>query len=487
MVRALGANRIPHRKQAEALRSTASFVQIGAGIGSGKTWLGATLAVKRIVQDVARLHARGVRWTPSPSIPLKRQAPLALYWFLGPVYAQTKLQERELATILAEHAERLVLSWVGGQVWLKSGALIEFKTGERPQALVGATLDGLWITEAARAKPDLWNDSMYTRLRGQHGREKTGWCITDTSPRGRNWYWREFWRKGDPNDAQYDPAYENFTWTTADNDASPATVASVEAARRNLPWRYFRRDYLASWEAFEGQVYDQFERRIHVVEPDQIPREFTRCLIGEDFGFRNPGVVLVGGVTGDDDLYIVEEHYESGRQVAGTSDSWAACIKDAMERRPIDTVVCDPSRPDLIDALVSEDVPAMGAENEIEDGIRRVSLRMFYSEDHGRLVKRPRLFVSSECPNLIREIEGYHYDPNRAGETPVKRDDHAVDALRYLVASLDTSGAVGAAYETAESRRAASRMEPRPDTKPEPQRTPPRERARQRFRSAWRR
>ena len=40
------------------------------------------------------------------------------------------------------------------------------------------------------------------------------------------------------------------------------------------------------------------------------------------------------------------------------------------------------------------------------------------------------------CPNLIREIEGYVWDPKlgeKGIDAPLKRDDHALDALRYAV------------------------------------------------------
>ncbi len=38
---------------------------------------------------------------------------------------------------------------------------------------------------------------------------------------------------------------------------------------------------------------------------------------------------------------------------------------------------------------------------------------------------------------MIRELSGYHYDEVKITEEPVKEDDHACDALRYLVVGLD--------------------------------------------------
>ena len=40
------------------------------------------------------------------------------------------------------------------------------------------------------------------------------------------------------------------------------------------------------------------------------------------------------------------------------------------------------------------------------------------------------LFIFSNCVNMIREIKGYFWGNN---DTPIKRDDHAMDELRYYI------------------------------------------------------
>lgn len=53
------------------------------------------------------------------------------------------------------------------------------------------------------------------------------------------------------------------------------------------------------------------------------------------------------------------------------------------------------------------------------------------------MFKSRRIFVSKKCVNLISELESYHYpDSNpekNAAEDPVKKNDHALDALRYAL------------------------------------------------------
>lgn len=45
---------------------------------------------------------------------------------------------------------------------------------------------------------------------------------------------------------------------------------------------------------------------------------------------------------------------------------------------------------------------------------------------------RAKLYIFSCCPEMIREIKGYRYGD---GDKPVKRNDHAMDELRYFIMS----------------------------------------------------
>ena len=44
----------------------------------------------------------------------------------------------------------------------------------------------------------------------------------------------------------------------------------------------------------------------------------------------------------------------------------------------------------------------------------------------------PKIYVFRNCVNLIRELKGYWWGD---GDVPVKRDDHALDELRYYIMS----------------------------------------------------
>ena len=44
---------------------------------------------------------------------------------------------------------------------------------------------------------------------------------------------------------------------------------------------------------------------------------------------------------------------------------------------------------------------------------------------------KSRLFIFKNCVNLIREIKGYFWSSD--GDNPTKKDDHALDELRYYI------------------------------------------------------
>ena len=48
---------------------------------------------------------------------------------------------------------------------------------------------------------------------------------------------------------------------------------------------------------------------------------------------------------------------------------------------------------------------------------------------------RPGLFIFRTCPMMIREIKKYRWKEDPEAEEPVKRDDHAMDELRYYLMS----------------------------------------------------
>jgi hypothetical protein len=91
----------------------------------------------------------------------------------------------------------------------------------------------------------------------------------------------------------------------------------------------------------------------------------------------------------------------------------------------------DPAEPGDIKELTLANFTVLPGRNTIRDGIAAVSARL----QNGTL-----RIVHGACPNLLREAEFYRYETERGSrksEKPRDNDDHALDALRYLIATID--------------------------------------------------
>lgn len=213
------------------------------------------------------------------------------------------------------------------------------------------------------------------------------------------------------------------TKTTDNTFLAADYIESLERERGSL---WYRRFVEGLWCGSEGLVYDNWNRDIHVCER---PRsDFRRFVVGVDDGYTNPFVALLVGEDGDGRLHVLREFYQSGLQVPRR----VAGIKSAAGVSALDAVLIDPSAPDVISAVCDAGLPAMPANNDVLPGINAVTSRLMSSGDG-----RPRLTVDPGCTYLIREMESYQWKKGKAKDEPVKKSDHAADALRYATMYID--------------------------------------------------
>ncbi len=155
-------------------------------------------------------------------------------------------------------------------------------------------------------------------------------------------------------------------------------------------------------------------------------------IAGVDFGYINPAVILVIAIDGDDRYYVVDELYKSGLTIADL-------IARGLELKStynIEMFFADPSPPGYIKEMNSAGLYTLSAKYDILPGINAVSEKMKIPKDG-----TPSLLIDPKCKNLIYELENYRYTEGQknngaAAEMPVKKDDHAVDALRYAIYSM---------------------------------------------------
>ena len=251
---------------------------------------------------------------------------------------------------------------------------------------------------------------------------------------GRNGLLYHLYRLGQSQESVHE-RYKSFHATYED---APETVdlAEVEDARENSPPAIFKREWLCDFDAAEGLVYgDVFREDFHVRSPP-VGLRLSEIIIGGDFGYEDPGVLLVIGISGhghDAVAWVLEEICKSKE----TQTYWLGEMRAIMARFPQATLYHDPSAKGLIVAYQREaHARPRDVDNTIHDGISAVADRL---KIHGKGDERTaRLYVAPQCRNTIYEFGAYHrrrdrLDADRYTEDIVDRDNHCMDALRYAV------------------------------------------------------
>ena len=196
-----------------------------------------------------------------------------------------------------------------------------------------------------------------------------------------------------------------------------------------------------------GLVYAEFDPQVHVVQPFYPPAEWQDKL-SIDPGLNNPLSCHWYCRDFDGNVYVVAEHYEAKRDVQYHAEqirkicaelNWhtdkfgrvEALMDSAANQRTLN------GQKSVAELFAEEGLNVNTRVNkDVYTGINKVKAML------KPLVGAPKLYIFASCVNMIREIKGYMWADN---DVPVKRDDHAMDELRYYVCSL---GAVSARKQT---------------------------------------
>lgn len=238
---------------------------------------------------------------------------------------------------------------------------------------------------------------------------------------------------------QTKPEYKSFHFTTYDNPHIP--LREIEMAKATSTEDSFWQEYMADFRKFVGLIYKEFQREIHVIPPQSFPTtwQFYRSM---DFGAHNPTVCLWEAVSNTDEVYIFDEYGNTHQ----TTKFHANVIQGKTSvNYPVIMTYGDPSGNQAMLDYTQEGLIITPATKFVEEGkgwvksgINKVAEMLKPS----RITNRPRLYITSNCVNTIREFENYRWmDKKASGEDPdqpLKVDDHWMDAIRYFAVSYNS-------------------------------------------------
>lgn len=314
---------------------------------------------------------------------------------------------------------------------LANGSELEFKSYDQPvEKFAGTSRHFIWFDE--EPPRDIYVECLL-RLVDTEG----SFWMTLTPLEGMSgWIYQELYERSRED--------ETIFCVTVDMGDNPhINQGEVDVLLSGLNTEELQQRKEGKFVQIGGLIYQMFDLSKHVIDEVPIPSNWLH-VAGMDHGFNNPTAWLWAAIDSDGRVIVYDEYYEQGKIVKVHAEKVLEI--NARHGRIPDYCVGDPSIRN-IDPITGtsilleyEDhgVSIVLGNNDQKAGINRVS-RYLTGIDG-----KPQLYITRNCTNLIREMarlrwaswatKKHRYDKNKKEEQH-KKDDHAADALRYLISS----------------------------------------------------
>lgn len=271
-----------------------------------------------------------------------------------------------------------------------------------------------------------------------------------------------------PAPSEDDPEPGTRCFVPAKVSDNPSVDKGYQLRLNRLPADERRMLRDGDWDVYSGQRFRHFRRAIHVIDPEELPLPLggVRRAMGVDYGLDAPFAALWGARLSDGLVVVYRELYTAGLTPAEQAAAIAAAEVPGERdtRRPI-PIALDPSTwardphnklppkpPGSVRVSAEDDGPPPGsiaskyrdvfgsavvkARNDRLAGVALVSDKLRVREGDGL----PRLLIYSSCRNLLRTLPALPRDQRRPEDVDTSAEDHAYDALRYLLMELEGGG-----------------------------------------------
>ncbi|MBR6106928.1 MAG: PBSX family phage terminase large subunit [Oscillospiraceae bacterium] len=232
-----------------------------------------------------------------------------------------------------------------------------------------------------------------------------------------HWFYREWICNAKQKHALY------LHFTMDDNNAlTPAVKRRYE---RLYQGAFYDRYVKGIWTTAQGLVYPMFRPALHVGSPDCEPERFV---ISCDYGTMNPASFGLWGLCRGCWFRIAESYYDAGKTgLPRTDEEHYEALCALAGNRKIEQVVVDPSAASFITCIRRHGTfRAVPAKNDVLGGIRRTA----------DAIRNGEIKIGPDCADSLREFSLYVWDAHAGRDAPKKENDHAMDDIRYFVATV---------------------------------------------------
>ncbi len=232
-----------------------------------------------------------------------------------------------------------------------------------------------------------------------------------------HWFYAEWIKKSDAKNMLY------IHFKMEDN---PSLSSSVINRYKSLySGAFYERFIDGRWVAADGLVYPMFDNRCHIRKSGG---KFFLYYLSCDYGTVNPFSLGLWGKA-EDGWYRLDEYYHSSRDrgIQLTDEEYYGKLLSLVNGRKIEAIIIDPSAASFIETIKRHGVfRVIKADNDVLKGINYVC----------NALKNGEIFFYPNCADTIREFSVYRWDNGIKRDAPKKENDHAMDDIRYFVATV---------------------------------------------------
>ena len=339
-----------------------------------------------------------------------------------------------------------------------NGSIIAVGGLDKPSKIMSSEWDIIYIPEATELSEDDWESCA---LRIRNNKLPVQQLIGDVNP-GPATHWMK--QRAGGHTTMWDTRHEDNPVLFRNGQITPEGARYLARLDALTGVRYARYR-LGLWVSAEGMVYeDSWNRAVNLINEAPIQRDWSRYL-AIDFGYTHPFVCLWCAVDPDGRIYVYRQIYktrtlvEDHAHTIAIASGWFHLLPKGHPRynsRPADwadplprDIICDHDAEDRATLERHLRLYTVAAKKTVSDGIQAVASRLRIAGDgkprimvvRDTVVERDQYLAEGKQPTCLEdEPESYIWDTRQGakrGEQPVKENDHALDALRYLVAHFD--------------------------------------------------
>lgn len=319
---------------------------------------------------------------------------------------------------------------------LTNGSSLEFMSYDQDvDKFAGTSRHFIWFDE--EPPENIFNENLL-RLADVNGY----WWMTMTPLIDMSWTLDRLYDKGVNGD---NPNLDVFRAITSDNSYVSSAVMDIMTEGMSDEEKKARQEGI--YFSYSGAIYND------VLPGSIISGETVREHWGTylsswghfamlDHGFTNPTAFLIGMFDREGRIVIHTEYYKSKRTVKENAAAIKELLRELQLTNRLEYIVADPSIKNT-DPITGTSIQMEYADNGLYLALANNDVTAGINRVYSRL-KTGMLKITDNCEKTIWEHQRYRWAKfasakldlkNNQKETPIKKNDHTCDALRYGVVS----------------------------------------------------